>query len=153
MARTSSGSKRSNNPLQTMAMIPGAPSSIGKRTSASLFELAALVGAAQHAAQCLEQARQHFAIVELGDGRKARTLADQQPDDLAAAGAVDLAHENLDRLLDDRAQREAGRKRKLDRADHRHHLGADQFLEQGLLVGEVQIDRALGDAGALGDIL
>ena len=36
----------------------------------------------------------------------------------------------------------------LQRGDHRAQLHADQLLEQRLLVGEVQIDRALGDPGA-----
>src|SRR5262249_44358143 len=36
MARTSSGSKRSNSPLQTTETMPGAASSCGKRTSASV---------------------------------------------------------------------------------------------------------------------
>ena len=35
----------------------------------------------------------------------------------------------------------------------RHDRAADQFLEQRLLVLEVQIDRSLGDAGALGDVV
>ncbi len=66
MARTSSGSKRSNNPLQTMAMMPGATEQLRKAHQRVGRKFAALVGATQHAAQRLEQARQHLAIVELG---------------------------------------------------------------------------------------
>jgi len=116
-------------------------------------KLAALVGTAHQAAQRLEQTFEHLAIVELGERRKPRSFADHQPDNLAAARAVDLAHENFDRLVNDRAQRQFGSKGKLQRADYGHHFRTDQFLKQALLVGEVQIDGALGDAGAFGDIV
>jgi hypothetical protein len=38
-------------------------------------------------------------------------------------------------------------------AHHRADLETDQLLEQRFLVGEVQIDRAFGDASTLGDVL
>src|SRR5262249_53123682 len=46
------------------------------------------------------------------------------------------------------AQR-GGRDRARQRAQHRAH----EFLEQALLVTEVEVDRALGDARAAGDVI
>ena len=43
--------------------------------------------------------------------------------------------------------------RGLDGADHGRQHRAHQFLEQALLVAEVEIDRALGDAGAPRDVV
>ena len=97
---------------------------------------------------CGEDARQDFAVVEFGKRGKAWPLADDEPHDLLAMGAVDFADKNLDRLIDDRAQRQIARQRSLKSSDHGIELEAYQFLKQRLLVGEVEIDRALGDAGA-----
>ena len=57
------------------------------------------------------------------------------------------------KTLERRANRSARRRRRGKPADQRHQRGPDQFLEQRLLVLEVQVDRALGDAGALGDVV
>src|SRR5262249_22980473 len=45
--------------------------------------------------------------------------------------------------------RRGRRDRARQRAQHRAH----EFLEQALLVAEVEVDRALGDAGAAGNII
>ena len=42
---------------------------------------------------------------------------------------------------------------RFDGADQRGEHGAHQFLKQALLVAEVEIDGALGDAGALGHVV
>ena len=55
-----------------------------------------------------EHAREHFAIVELGELGKARTLGDDQPDDVLAAGREHLAHEQIDDLPDDHPHRHVG---------------------------------------------
>ena len=49
--------------------------------------------------------------------------------------------------------RKIGDLRGLDGADHRAQRRAHQLLEQALLVAEVEINRALGDAGAARDIV
>jgi hypothetical protein len=63
-------------------------------------------------------------------------------------GAVDFAHEDVERVVDDHLERKVARQHRLKGADHRTDLEAHQFLKQRLLVLEVEIDRALGDAGA-----
>src|SRR5262249_53175245 len=77
-----------------------------------------------------------------------RALGDDEADDVAAPRAVDLRDEELDDLLGARARRDVGLEHRLERADERRQLGADQLLEQRLLVAEVEVDRAFGDAGA-----
>jgi hypothetical protein len=63
-------------------------------------------------------------------------------------GAVHLASKHLDHLISEGSDRNIEVRGLFQRADHGAELGADQLLEQRLLVGEVQVDRALGDAGA-----
>jgi hypothetical protein len=65
-----------------------------------------------------EDARQHLAVIKFGERRKSRPFADDEPYDLFAMGAVDLANKNLDRLIDDCAERQIARQRTLKRADH-----------------------------------
>ena len=84
---------------------------------------------------------------------KRRPFRDHQADDVLAARLVDLAHEQIDDGVGERAHRHVGRAHGLDGADQRREHGADQFLEQALLVAEVEIDGALGDAGALGHVV
>src|SRR5262249_37415282 len=50
-------------------------------------------------------------------------------------------------------RRQIGGEYRFERADDRTHFETDQFLKQALLVGEVQIDRALVDTGTFGDIV
>jgi len=64
-----------------------------------------------------------------------------------------LAHEHLDQLLGKLPERNVGMSRVDHAADHGAELRADQLLEQRLLVGEVQIDRAFRHTGALGNVV
>ena len=150
--RTSSGSKRSNNPLQMMATRPGAAMICGNSASAC-GHLAARGGAAQQRAHRGDDAREHLAVIEFGELGEAAAFRDHQPDHVLAPRLVDLAHEQFDDLVAEHADRHVGRAQRLDGADQRREHGADQFLEQALLVAEVEIDRALGDAGALGHVV
>src|SRR3974390_2257865 len=50
-------------------------------------------------------------------------------------------------------QWQGSRELSLKRADVGDHLRSDQFLKQALFVFEVQINRALGDTGALGNVI
>ena len=111
--------------------------------------LAARGGAREQRAHGGDDARKHFAVIELGELGKARAFRDHQADDVAAARLVDLAHEEIGDAVGEHA-RAAGRPRPIASmvpTTRREH-GADQFLEQALLVAEVEIDGALGDAGA-----
>ena len=51
-------------------------------------------------------------------------------------------------MLDNHCQRQVAREHGLKRADHRTDLKAHKLLKERFLVLEVEIDRALGDAGA-----
>ena len=62
--------------------------------------------------------------------------------------AVDFADEDVERMLDNHCQRQVAREHGLERADHGTDLKAHKLLKERLLVLEVEIDRALGDAGA-----
>ena len=101
-----------------------------------------------------EAARHHFAVVEVGDRRKSRTFGDDQAHDVAAPRRRHLLDEGSGKPLHHVAHRCAdGRRRVQPADDQRHDGGADQLLEHRFLVLEVQIDRALGDAGAFGDVV
>ena len=101
--------------------------------------------------------RQHacddLAIVDLGELGKPRPLGDDQPDHVLAARAVDFVHEQVDDHLDHGPNGQIAQRRRLDRAHQRAQHRAHEFLEQALLVAEVEVDRALGDAGAAGDVV
>ena len=71
-----------------------------------VFNLSAFERARQPRADGREHARQYFAIIELGERRKPRALGNDQAHHFFALGAVDFTHENLDRLIDNRAQRQ-----------------------------------------------
>src|SRR5262245_37892001 len=58
------------------------------------LELATLDGAAQDGAECLDHSREHLAIVELRELRKARAFADDEADHVLAARAIDFANEH-----------------------------------------------------------
>ena len=60
-----------------------------------------------------------------------------------------LAHEGVEHALDQHARRNVDLAHVLERAEHRMDHRAHEVLEQRLLVGEVEIDRALRDTGAL----
>ena len=152
IARISSGSKRSNNPLQMIATMPGAGSSCGKRTSASELELTPLVGTAQDGADRFHRPRDHLAIVEFGELGEAWPFGQHQANDVLPPRLENLADENLDQLIGHLPERNVRVRGPLKRADHRAELQTDQLLEQRLLVGEVKVDRALGDIGALGHV-
>src|SRR5262249_5852239 len=70
-----------------------------------------------------------------------------------AARAVAIIHEHVDdhlgRGTNGQTAQRAGRARARQRAQHRAH----EFLEQALLVAEVEVDRPFGDARAAGDII
>ena len=93
IARTSSGSKRPNNPFQMMAMMPGAPEQLRKVGDCRVVQLAALGGAAQQRAQSRQELRQHLSVIKLGELREARPFADDQPNDVLAPRLVNFAHE------------------------------------------------------------
>ena len=116
-------------------------------------QFAARRRAAHDRAQRRGHALDHLVIVELGELREPRAFGDDQPDHVLAAGAEDLAHEKVGDGFRDDARRQVGDLRGLDGADHRAQRRAHELLEQALLVAEVEIDRALGDAGAPGDVI
>ena len=100
-----------------------------------------------------EAARDHFAVVEIGDRGKPRPLGHDQAHDVAAPRRRDLwmkASANPSSASRTDPLRPAAA---MQAADQRHDRGADQLLEHRFLVLEVQVDRALGDAGALRDVV
>ena len=97
-----------------------------------------------------EPARDDLAIVELGDGRKARALGDDQAQQQLALGAEHLLLEHGEEGVERRGGRH-GRARSATLPsvlDDGRDGAADQRLEQRFLVLEVEVERALGDAGA-----
>ena len=54
-----------------------------------LLDLAARHAQLDQGAHAGQPARNHFAVVEIGDARKPRALGDDQTDDFAAAGVED----------------------------------------------------------------
>ena len=149
----SSGACLLNRLCQITAIIAGATRICGKRARFLLLDLAARDAELDQRAHAGEPARDHFAVVEIGDRRKARPLGDDQAHDVAAPRRRDLLDEGLGKPFEHVAHRSAGRRRRLQPADQRHDRGPDQFLEHRFLVLEVQVDRALGDAGAPGDVV
>ena len=127
----------------------GSGEQLRKADQRIVAQLAAIERAPQQRPHRRNDAPKHLAIVEVGDLGKPRSFADDQPQDVLAVGAVDLAHEQSERALRHGPHRQVERQRRLQRAHHGADLGADELLEQPLLVAEVKIDRAFGDAGAL----
>ena len=99
----SSGSNRSNRPFHRIATMAGAAMSWGKRASGVAFQFAPLDRAAHQRPERRDRARQHLAVVELGELREALAFGQDQPDHVLAPRLVDLAHEQVERVLGDRA--------------------------------------------------
>ena len=98
-------------------------------------------------------ARNHLAVIEVGDARKPCTFGDDKSDDVATPRRYHFLREGLGKTLKRGTNRTAWRRRRGKTADQRHQCCPYQFLKQRLLVLEVQIDRAFGDAGAAGDVV
>src|SRR5581483_763381 len=96
-----------------------------------------------------EPARDHLAVIEVGNIGKARAFGKDQANDRAAPRLDDFLDEISGKAFDQRANRSATLWRRGETADQRQQGGPHQFLKQRLLVLEVQINRALGDARAL----
>ena len=152
IARTSSGSKRSNNPFQMMAIIPGAPINCGKRIRCIVGQLAAFERAAQQPRTDLRCARA-LRDSRIRRARKTRSFADDQPYQMLAMGAIYLSHENSMALsITVRSGRSAANVA-FKGADDGVMLDGNQFLKQALLVLEVQINRTLRDICAFRDVV
>ena len=85
-SRTSSGAKRSNSAFQISASSAGATSNCGKRASASLGNSPRSTARGQQRAHRRQNARDHLAVVELGELRKPRPFGQDQPDHVARGG-------------------------------------------------------------------
>ena len=59
-----------------------------------------------------------------------------------------MADKQVDDTIGQSRQRHIGLSHCLDRSDQRRQHCSDQLLKQALLVTEVEVDRAFGDAGA-----
>ncbi len=111
-------------------------------------ELAPLDRQLQSCPQHRHHVRDHLAVVELSELGEAGSLRHDQPQDVLARRAEDLGHERIRDHLHHGPDGQRGERRCLDLPHDRAHHGAHELLEQALLVGEVEIDGALGDAGA-----
>src|SRR5215510_9518722 len=96
----------------------------------------------------------HFLVIKAGKLGKVLRLGDHQAWDAGERGFADQPEVLADQLLEQlaRAAGEALRQRFSLRDDGNDRL-TNQRLEQRFLAVEVQVDRALGDAGATGDVL
>ena len=152
-SRTSSGSKRPNRLDQMMATSAGATSNCGKRASAAWTSSPPSTACCSRVAHERQHARNHLAVVELGQLWKPRPFSDDEPDHVLPRRAEDLVDEGIDDELGQSADWELARGRRGDRADEGAQLRPHELLEQVLLVAEVEIDRALGDAGVPGHVV
>ncbi len=111
-------------------------------------ELAARHGALSQHAHQLEPPGDHLAVVELGEGRKARSLGDDEAQQQLALGAQHFLLEQGKGEIENVSGLDVGIARGLaDPIQDRRHGAAHQRLEQRLLVIEVEVERALGNAG------
>ena len=145
---TSSGSILANIASQITASSSGPATSCGKRTSASFGNSPRSAARLATLRTSGKDARHDVAVVELGDRRKARTFGDDEAQQQLAPGPQNLGLEHREEDVEDLRQRQVRHggdrlQALIDRIDG----AADQALEQRLLVLEVEVERALGDAG------
>src|SRR6266545_2080844 len=117
-------------------------------------ELARLDTALEDAAHQAMAARHDFLVIEAGQLGKIAGLRDHQTRDTGEWRLADqpeiLAYQPLEEIARTAGE---GLRERLALLDHRHDRLTDQRFEQRFLVLEVEVDRALRDAGAAGDIL
>ena len=117
-----------------------------------LAELAAVDATTDYPGQHVQHSRNDFVGVELGEVRELVKLAQYKPIDGAEDGGADelpvAAHGYAELLGGSTLGR--GFLASLDRGDRGL---PDHLLKELFLVGEVEVDGAFGDSGAVGDVL
>jgi len=92
--------------------------------------------------------RNHLAVIEGSNGGKAWSFGDDQAQQQLAVGAQHLLAKKGKKQLEDlRGPHIGGQRRRAHPIHDRGHGTAHELLKQVLLVLEVEIERAFGDAG------
>ena len=150
---TSSGANRSNMPFQMIATSAGATSSCGKRASASLaVRRAPPRGRASRAAPQSRARSPRDSRTRRASGKRAPSVMISRITSLRRVPKI--SRTNMSAMVSAimRAGTSASARLSIAPTTGRQHR-AHELLEQALLVAEVEIDRALGDAGAAGDVV
>jgi hypothetical protein len=116
-------------------------------------ELSASYRLLQAPAHDREHARDHLPVIELGEFRETLPFADDQRDDVLAAGAKDLRHEYVENHLHQRPNGKVPSGCSADGANQRAQARPYQLLEQGLFVAEIKVKGAFGDACPPGNVI
>src|SRR5262245_25263275 len=100
-----------------------------------------------------DDAGKNLPIVEFGKLWKAAPFRNHEAHDVFPPRFINLADEDVGNAISQDWQRYIGLSHFLDCPNQRREHRPDQLLEQALLVAEVEIDRAFGDARAARHIL
>ena len=96
----------------------------------------------------------HLAVIKGGDGGKARPFGDHEAQQQFAVAPKHLPLEKAEEHLNDLGRLHIrGQRSRAHPLHDRRHGAAHELLKQGLLVLEVKVKRALGDARLRGNVV
>ena len=141
-------------PSQITAMSSGATMSCGKRAGASLANSPLATARSATAAHQLQAARDDLAIVELGDaGKRGPSAMIRRSSSLRLVPSTSFWNRAKKSSSTPAAGMPGIAAAALAWLDDGRHGAAHQLLEQRLLVLEIEVERALGDAGPRGHVV